>query len=74
MDARKLGVDYMTIAGHKFYGPRAGALFVKGLDSKATPLAPMLFGGGQERGYRSGYGRSLLLLSLLLVHFHSFKD
>lgn len=51
----KLGVDYLTIAGHKFYGPRMGALYVRGLESKATPLAPLLYGGGQERGYRSGW-------------------
>ena len=49
-----LGVDYLTIVGHKFYGPRIGALFVKGLEEKHTPLYPMLFGGGQERGYRPG--------------------
>lgn len=55
MDAEELGVDYLTVAGHKFYGPRVGALFVRGLDSKATPLVPLMYGGGQEKGYRSGY-------------------
>ena len=54
MDVEALGVDYLTIVGHKFYGPRIGALFVRGLDAKETPLLPMLHGGGQERGYRSG--------------------
>ena len=55
MDAGALGVDYLTIAGHKFYGPRMGALYVKGLEEKATPLVAMMYGSGQERGYRSGY-------------------
>ena len=54
MDARALGVDYLSIAGHKMYGPRMGALYVRGLDDKATPLVPMMYGSGQERGYRSG--------------------
>lgn len=31
---------------------------MRGLDSKATPLVPMLYGGGQEGGLRSGYGGS----------------
>ena len=63
MDARELGVDYLTIVGQKFYGPRIGALFVKGLDSKTTPLVPMMYGGGQEKNYRSGYGQSSLIAS-----------
>ena len=50
----ELCADYLTIVGHKFYGPRIGALFIKGLEDKATPIYPMLFGGGQERGLRSG--------------------
>ncbi|RDD44252.1 Selenocysteine lyase [Trichoplax sp. H2] len=51
---KDLGVDYLTIVGHKFYGPRIGALYVKNLDAKETPLYPMIFGGGQERNMRSG--------------------
>lgn len=55
VDATELGVDYLTIVGHKFYGPRIGALFVRGLEQRETPLYPMLYGGGQERGHRPGY-------------------
>ena len=54
MDIRELGVDYLTIVGHKFYGPRVGALYVRDLEEQATPLYPMFYGGGQERGYRPG--------------------
>lgn len=54
----ELGVDYLTMAGHKFYGPRIGALYVKNLGTKeivdCAPLKPLILGGGQERGYRSG--------------------
>ncbi|XP_028391991.1 selenocysteine lyase-like, partial [Dendronephthya gigantea] len=53
VDVSELGVDYLTIVGHKFYAPRIGALFVRS-PSKETPLYPMLFGGGQERGFRPG--------------------
>ena len=54
MDAVDLDVDYLTIVGHKFYGPRIGALYVRGLEQRLVPLYPMLYGGGQERGFRSG--------------------
>uniref|UniRef100_A0A3Q2YEA6 Selenocysteine lyase n=1 Tax=Hippocampus comes TaxID=109280 RepID=A0A3Q2YEA6_HIPCM len=57
VDVKELGVDYLTIVGHKggsFYGPRIGALYVNGLGVK-TPLYSMLFGGGQERNFRPGY-------------------
>lgn len=44
-------VDAMTIASHKFGGPQgAGALLVR----RGLPLEPLLHGGGQERGLRSG--------------------
>lgn len=47
----RLGVDLMTINGGKIYGPKAsGALFV----SRHVELKPQVFGGGQERGLRSG--------------------
>lgn len=47
----RLGVDLMTINGGKIYGPKgSGALFV----SRHVQLKPVIFGGGQERGIRSG--------------------
>lgn len=49
--AARLGVDVMTINAGKIYGPKqCGALYVKG----GTRLVPLLEGGGQERGLRSG--------------------
>lgn len=47
----KLGVDMMTLDGHKIYGPRGiGMLYVK----RGIELYKIISGGGQERGLRSG--------------------
>ncbi len=51
LDFGRLGVQLLTLSAHKLYGPKGvGALIV---DSRVD-LAPMLTGGGQERGLRSG--------------------
>lgn len=48
---KRIGIDLMSISGHKIHGPKgSGALFV---DSKVK-IKPILFGGGQEKGIRSG--------------------
>lgn len=48
---KKLGADLCTVSAHKIHGPKGvGALYVK----KGTRLLPQVFGGGQERGLRSG--------------------
>lgn len=49
--AKALGVDLMTLSSHKIHGPKgAGALYVR----KGLHLPPLLLGGGQEGGLRSG--------------------
>ncbi len=48
---KRIGVNAMSMSGHKIHGPKgSGALFV---DSKVK-IKPILFGGGQEKGIRSG--------------------
>ncbi|MDD5621044.1 MAG: cysteine desulfurase family protein [Candidatus Pacebacteria bacterium] len=50
-DVKKLNVDFLTLSGHKIYGPKGiGALYVR--DKKS--LKPIIFGGGQEFNLRSG--------------------
>ena len=56
-DVRELGVDMMTLSSHKIYGPKgAAALYVRNADNRrvASSLRPLIFGGGQEFGMRSG--------------------
>lgn len=57
MNVLQLGVDLLTISSPKIYGPAGiGALFVR----RFTPIASIVFGGGQESGIRSGRELSLL--------------
>lgn len=47
----ELGVDLLSLAGHKIYGPKGvGLLYIK----NRTPFQAMIFGGGQEKERRSG--------------------
>jgi uncharacterized protein YoxC len=51
LDTTALGVDLLSLSAHKFYGPRgAGVLFAR----EGTAVSPLIFGGGQEFGRRSG--------------------
>lgn len=48
---KKLGIDMMSVSGHKIHGPKGiGFLYVK----EKTKLKPIIFGGGHQKGMRSG--------------------
>jgi len=61
VDVNELGVDFLSVAGHKLYGPKGvGALFIKeGLD-----LTPLIHGAGQELGKRAGTENVILAAGL----------
>ncbi|WP_462331739.1 cysteine desulfurase family protein [Schwartzia sp. (in: firmicutes)] len=51
LNVNELGIDALSLSGHKLYGPKGtGALYVR----KGTPIVPLVYGGGQERGLRGG--------------------
>ena len=53
VDVAAWGIDLLSLSGHKIYGPKGvGALFVR--RRPRVRLAPLLSGGGQERGVRAG--------------------
>ncbi|MBI3458549.1 MAG: IscS subfamily cysteine desulfurase [Candidatus Rokubacteria bacterium] len=54
VDVEKMGIDLLTCSAHKFYGPKGmGALYVRRKGPRVR-IAPMIDGGGHERGARSG--------------------
>ncbi len=51
VDVQAAQVDLLSLTGHKMYGPKGcGALYIR----RRTELTPLIIGGGQERGMRSG--------------------
>lgn len=61
VDVDALGVDLLTLAGHKFYATKGvGALYVR----TGTPIKPILFGAEQEHGLRPGTENVALIAGL----------
>ncbi|PCK82735.1 MULTISPECIES: cysteine desulfurase family protein [Rhizobium] len=60
LDIDRLGADFIIVSSHKIGGPKgAGALIARG---EALMPRPLIQGGGQERGHRSGTQNSLALI------------
>ena len=51
VDVKEIGADYLSLSGHKFYGPKGiGVLYAK----SGAPISPFIHGGHQEGGFRAG--------------------
>ncbi|MFA6513997.1 MAG: cysteine desulfurase family protein [Patescibacteria group bacterium] len=51
LDIKKMGIDFLSLSAHKFYGPKGvGVAYI----NRKVKVKPMLIGGGQEDGLRSG--------------------
>lgn len=60
-DADALGIDLVTVVGHKMYAPKGiGALYVR----SGVRLEPLVYGGGQENGLRAGTENVALAVGL----------
>ena len=71
LDVRSLPVQFLSIAGHKFHGPKGvGALFVR----RRTRLAPLLVGGAQERGLRAGTENVAGIVGMGVAAEHALAD
>jgi cysteine desulfurase len=61
LDVKDLGVDLLTVVGHKMYAPKGvGALYIR----SGTAVQPVIRGGGQERGLRAGTENVALIVAL----------
>jgi cysteine desulfurase len=61
VDVNALGVDFLTVAGHKLYGPKGvGALFIR----EGQTLTPLMHGAAQEGGKRAGTENTILVAGL----------
>jgi cysteine desulfurase len=61
VDVDDLGIDFLTVAGHKFYAPKGiGALYIK----NGRTLLPMMHGAGHERGLRPGTENAAFIVGM----------
>jgi cysteine desulfurase len=61
VDVEELGVDLLSLAGHKLYAPKGvGALYIR----DGVQIAPLIHGGGHESGRRAGTENVLLTVGL----------
>ncbi|MBF0384810.1 MAG: cysteine desulfurase [Candidatus Omnitrophica bacterium] len=61
VDVKKLNIDFLSLSGHKIYGPKGvGAVYVK----KGVKFCPLIRGGHQEKGRRAGTENTLGIIAL----------
>ncbi|MCL1051032.1 cysteine desulfurase [Shewanella abyssi] len=71
VDVQQLGVDYLSLSAHKFYGPKGvGSLYIKDRDS----IEPLIHGGGQEFSMRSGTENLVAMTGISIAADEAKKD
>jgi cysteine desulfurase len=64
IDVQTMNIHLLSISGHKIYGPKGiGALYVRKRNPN-VPIIPLVYGGGHERGLRSGTLAAALIVGL----------
>lgn len=70
-----LGVDTLTVSAHKIHSIRgAGALFISAETIKRKNVSPVMFGGGQEGGLRSGTENLVSIASFAAAAYNTFEN
>ena len=71
INTQQLPVDFLSVSGHKFGAPKSiGAVYVR----RGTPLAPLFFGGAQDRGRRPGTENTPLAVALATAMEVTLRD
>jgi len=71
VQVRELGVDLLSVAGHKLYAPKGvGALYVR----RGTPIAPFVLGAGHEGGIRPGTENVASIVGLGVACERALRD
>ena len=68
---KKMGIDMLSVSGHKIHGPKGSGFLYK---RDKVKLDPIIFGGGQEYGYRSGTENVPAIAGLGLAVQEMFAD
>jgi cysteine desulfurase len=71
IDVKKMGIDFLSLSAHKFYGPKGvGVAYI----NRKVKIKPLIVGGGQEDGYRSGTYNLPGIMGLAFALDLSYKE